>query len=76
MSYGSIGGGTLLSKRMTAEEMTEEMADRKAEIRYLREKAQQFRELARTHQTEISPKLKEIARELDDRADTLEKNQD
>ena len=76
MSYGSIGGGTLLSKRMTTEEMTEEMADRKAEIRYLREKAQQFRELARTRETEIAPKLNEIARELDDRADALEKRHD
>ncbi len=52
------------------------MADRKVEIRYLREKAQQFRELAGTYRTEISPKLNEIARELDDRADALEKNQD
>lgn len=51
------------------------MADRKAEIRYLREKAQQFRMLARTYRTEISPKLNEIARDLDERADALEKDE-
>ena len=48
------------------------MVDRVSEIRYLREKAQQFRVLARTYDNEVSPKLLEIARELDARADALE----
>jgi hypothetical protein len=49
------------------------MADRAAEIRYLREKARQFRELASTYDTEISPRLFDIARELEERADELER---
>ena len=48
------------------------MVDRVSEIRYLREKAQQFRVLATTYNSEISPRLLEIARELEARADTLE----
>jgi hypothetical protein len=48
------------------------MAQRADEIRYLRRKAQQFRELARQYRTEISPKLLEIALELEHRADQLE----
>jgi hypothetical protein len=51
------------------------MPDRADEIRYLRRKAQQFRELARHYPTEISPKLYEIAVELELRADELEKQQ-
>jgi hypothetical protein len=48
-------------------------ADRSDEARYLRLKAKQFRELARTYKTEISGKLLEIARDLDTRAENLEK---
>ena len=48
-------------------------ADRSDEARYLRQKAQQFRELARTYKTEISGKLLEIAQDLDTRAENLEK---
>jgi hypothetical protein len=48
------------------------MVDRVSEVRYLREKAQQFRVLAKTYDSEISPKLLEIAMELDARADALE----
>ena len=48
------------------------MVDRVGEIRYLREKAQQFRVLAKTYDNDVSPKLLEIARELDARADALE----
>jgi hypothetical protein len=48
------------------------MVDRMSEIRYLREKAQQFRVLAKTYDNEVAPKLLEIARELDARADVLE----
>jgi hypothetical protein len=51
------------------------MADRSEEIRYLRRKAQQFRELARQYPTDISPKLYEIAIELELRADELEQQQ-
>lgn len=43
------------------------------EIRYLRRKARQFRELATSYQTDISPKLLEIAIELEQRADELER---
>jgi hypothetical protein len=50
------------------------MADRTDEIRYLRRKAQQFRELARQYPTDISPKLFEIAMELELRADELERD--
>jgi len=49
------------------------MVDRSSEITYLREKAQQFRVLAKTYGSEVSPSLLEIARELDARADALEK---
>ncbi len=49
------------------------MADRTDEIRYLRQKARQFRELAATYDTEISPLLLEIAIELELRADALER---
>ena len=48
------------------------MIDRPSEIRYLREKAQQFRVLAKTYDNEVSPKLLEIAKELDARANALE----
>lgn len=47
------------------------MANRHEEIRYLREKAQQFRKLAATHKTQISAQLIEIAAELEARADAL-----
>jgi hypothetical protein len=49
------------------------MVDRVSEIRYLREKAQQFRVLAQTYDNEIAPKLLEIAKELDARANALER---
>jgi hypothetical protein len=48
-------------------------ADRSDEARYLRQKAKQFRELARTYKTEISGKLMEIAQDLEMRAENLEK---
>ena len=48
-------------------------ADRSDEARYLRQKAKQFRELARTYKTEISGKLMEIAQDLESRAEQLEK---
>lgn len=49
------------------------MADRADEIRYLRQKAQQFRELAAAYETEISPLLLDIAMELELRAEAVEK---
>ncbi len=52
------------------------MADRHEEIRYLRQKARQFRELARAYPTEISPKLIEIAEELEARAGALDDGDD
>jgi hypothetical protein len=48
-------------------------AGRTDEIRYLREKAKQFRELARTYRNDISAKLVEIACDLEDRAEALER---
>jgi hypothetical protein len=48
-------------------------ADRSDEARYLRQKAKQFRELARDYKTEISAKLLEIAQDLETRAEHLEK---
>jgi hypothetical protein len=48
------------------------MVDRVSEIRYLREKAQQFRVLAKAYDSDISPKLLEIAKELEARANALE----
>lgn len=50
-------------------------ADRVEEVRYLRDKARQFRELARTYPTDISERLLDIALELEQRADVLEKRQ-
>jgi hypothetical protein len=52
------------------------MANHTDEIRYLRLKARQFRELAGTYDTEISPLLLEIAIELELRADALEREDD
>jgi hypothetical protein len=49
-------------------------ADRSDEARYLRQKAKQFRDLAQAYKTEISGKLLEIARDLEGRADSLEKD--
>ena len=49
------------------------MTNRSEDIRYLREKAKQFRELANIYKTEISEKLREIANDLDARATELEK---
>ena len=51
------------------------MVDRQDEVRYLRDKAQQFRSLATTYKTEISSKLLEIAADLESRADSLEQGQ-
>lgn len=48
-------------------------AGRADEIRYLREKAKQFRELARTYRNDISVKLIEIACDLENRAEALER---
>ncbi len=48
------------------------MADRSEEIRYLRKKARQFRELAAAYDTDLSPRLLEIAIELELRAQALE----
>ena len=48
-------------------------ADRSDEARYLRQKAKQFRDLAKTYKTEISGKLMEIAQDLETRAEELEK---
>lgn len=48
-------------------------ADRSDDARYLREKAKQFRDLARTYKTEISGKLLEIAQDLETRASELDK---
>jgi hypothetical protein len=74
--YGSIGAGLVLSRYRGNKKGQETMADRAEEIRYLRRKAQQFRELAGKYQTEISPKLYEIALELEQRADELERQKD
>lgn len=49
------------------------MANQASEIRYFREKARQFGELAQTYKGEVASKLLEIAEELDARADVLEK---
>jgi hypothetical protein len=54
--------------------MGETMADRSSEVRYLREKAKQFRQLGTDNKTELSARLLEIAAELDARADQLEKS--
>ena len=48
-------------------------ADRSDDARYLREKAKQFRDLAKTYKTEISGKLLEIAQDLETRASELDK---
>ncbi len=48
------------------------MKDRSSEIRYLRDKARQFRELANTHKSELSSQLLAIAEEFERRADQLE----
>jgi hypothetical protein len=74
--YGSIGAGLVLSRYHDNKKGREPMTDRAEEIRYLRRKARQFRDLAGKYQTEISPKLYEIALELEQRADALERQKD
>jgi hypothetical protein len=74
--YGSIGAGLVLSRYGDNKKGREPMTDRVKEIRYLRRKARQFRELAGKYQTEISAKLFEIAVELEQRADALERQKD
>jgi hypothetical protein len=49
------------------------MADRASEIRYVREKANQFRVLAKTYEGQVSLMLLQIAEELGVRADALER---
>jgi hypothetical protein len=49
------------------------MHDSSEEVRYLREKAKQFRELAATFKTEMSKKLVQIAADFEARAAELEK---
>lgn len=48
------------------------MSNRPSEIRYLREKAQQFRDMAMKHKTLFSSRLLEIAVEFEARADELD----
>ena len=74
--YGIIGAGLVLSRYRDNKKGPQPMTDRAEEIRYLRRKARQFRELAGKYQTEISPKLYEIAVELEQRADALERQKD
>lgn len=74
--YGSIGASLVLSRYGDNKKGREPMTDRAEEIRYLRRKARQFRELAGKYQTEISPKLYEIALELEQRANELEQQKD
>jgi hypothetical protein len=76
MVYGSIGAGLVLSRYRDNKKGQETMTDRAEEIRYLRRKARQFHELAGKYQTEISPKLFEIAVELEQRANELEQQKD
>lgn len=44
-----------------------------SEPHYLRERAKKLREIAEAYKTEISPKLIELARDLEARAAKLEK---
>jgi hypothetical protein len=44
-----------------------------SEPQYLRERAKKLREIAEAYKTEISPKLIELARDLEARAAKLEK---
>jgi hypothetical protein len=48
------------------------MADWVSDVRYLRRKAQQFRDLASEYDSVISERLLAIAEELDRRADEIE----
>lgn len=48
------------------------MADWAREVRYLRQKAQQFRDIATEYDTVISKALMDIAEELDRKADEIE----
>lgn len=48
------------------------MSGRATEIRYLRQKAKLFREMADEYRTELSSRLREIAEEFDARAAELE----
>ena len=47
------------------------MAERTDEIRLLRDMAARLREIARTHPTQMSDKLTEVANEFDAHADDL-----
>ena len=76
MPYGCIADALVFAEKGTGTGGQEAMPDREEEIRYLRQKARQFRELASAYPTEISPKLCEIAEELEARATALEDGED
>jgi hypothetical protein len=48
------------------------MSDRSEEVRFLREQARRFRQLADAYKTGISDKLREMAVEFETRADEID----
>jgi len=71
--HGRTVDRLLLAPQEPTTQRSNMTADRSDEARYLRQKAKQFRELAKTYKTEISGKLLEIAQDLELRAENLEK---
>jgi hypothetical protein len=49
-----------------------DMSDRSEEVRFLREQARRFRQLADAYKTGISDKLREMAVEFETRADEID----
>jgi hypothetical protein len=68
--HGSIGRAVTLAGDPTRARRSI-MTDRAAEIAYLQDKARQFRVLADEYSTRMSPRLREIADELEARAAEL-----
>jgi hypothetical protein len=50
----------------------QDMSDRSEEVRFLRDQARRFRELADTYKTGISDRLREMAVEFEARADEID----
>ena len=51
------------------------MSDREKMVRFLRDKAEQFRRLGTAHDTPLSPRMLEFADDLETKADEIEARQ-
>ena len=52
------------------------MSDREKMVQFLRDKAALFRRLGEAHDTPLSPRMLEVARDLDAQAESIERRAD